>query len=251
MIFVFDLDGTICFDGKRIPLDIQHALEQLMQKDHQLIFASARPIRDLLPLLNPKLQQAMLIGGNGAITQVNKQITAQQPISSAVFTQIKQWIEEFDLDYLADDLWDYSKRLRQQHSIEHKIDPAKLAQNRPLSAIQHPIKTILLNLTQTQFLFLKQQLTHLEVNLIEHGEENGRFNLDITAKHINKYYTLTTYIGQAKYVAFGNDMNDIELLQHADYSVCVGDFAPLRKLANTHLFANPADIAQKIRQLIG
>ncbi len=77
MIFVFDLDGTICFDGKQIPLDIQHALEQLMQKDHQLIFASARPIRDLLPLLNPKLQQAMLIGGNGAITQVNKQITAQ------------------------------------------------------------------------------------------------------------------------------------------------------------------------------
>nr|WP_276605926.1 HAD hydrolase family protein [Pasteurella multocida] len=63
MIFVFDLDGTICFDGKQIPLDIQHALEQLMQKDHQLIFASARPIRDLLPLLNPKLQQAMLIGG--------------------------------------------------------------------------------------------------------------------------------------------------------------------------------------------
>ncbi len=98
MIFVFDLDGTICFDGKQIPLDIQHALEQLMQKDHQLIFASARPIRDLLPLLNPKLQQAMLIGGNGAITQVNKQITAQQPISSVAFTQIKQWIEEFDLD---------------------------------------------------------------------------------------------------------------------------------------------------------
>ncbi|EJS90392.1 hypothetical protein AAUPMB_02381, partial [Pasteurella multocida subsp. multocida str. Anand1_buffalo] len=32
MIFVFDLDGTICFDGKQIPLDIQHALEQLMQK---------------------------------------------------------------------------------------------------------------------------------------------------------------------------------------------------------------------------
>ncbi|HHT7855078.1 HAD-IIB family hydrolase [Pasteurella multocida] len=251
MIFVFDLDGTICFDGKQIPLDIQHALEQLMQKDHQLIFASARPIRDLLPLLNPKLQQAILIGGNGAITQVNKEIIVQKPISDVAFMQIKQWIEEFDLDYLADDLWDYSKRLRQPHSIEHKIDPAKLAQNRPLSTIQHPIKTLLLNLTQAQFLFLKQQLTHLDVNLIEHSEANGGFNLDITAKHINKYHTLTTYIGQAKYIAFGNDMNDIELLQHADYSVCIGDFVPLRTVTNTHLSASPACIAEKIIQLIG
>ncbi|MGC6341543.1 HAD-IIB family hydrolase [Bisgaard Taxon 45] len=251
MIFVFDLDGTICFDGKRIPLDIQHALEQLMQKGHQLIFASARPIRDQLPLLNPQLQQAMLIGGNGAITQVNKQISVQKPIPAVAFMQIKQWIEEWDLDYLADDRWDYSKRLRQAHSIEHNIDPAKLAQNRPLSAIQQPIKTILLNLTQTQFLFFKQQLAHLDVNFIEHCETNGGFNLDITAKHINKYHTLTTYIGQAKYVAFGNDMNDIELLHYADYSVCIGDLAPLHAVASTHLPASPADITEKIIQLIG
>ncbi|WP_101774745.1 HAD-IIB family hydrolase [Pasteurella oralis] len=250
MIFVFDLDGTICFDGKHIPSEIEIALEQLMITNHQLIFASARPIRDLLPLLNTQLKQALLIGGNGSITQVNQQIQANNPITHNDFNQIKQWIQEYDLDYLADDLWHYSKRIRQPHSIEHKIDSAKLAENRPLFTIQHPIKTILLNLSTTHYFSLKQNLSQLDLNVIEHTEQNGSFNLDITASHINKYNTLTRLIGYEKYIAFGNDINDFELLQHATYAVCIGNFAPLQSVADITLPANPALIADKIIQLI-
>ena len=51
MQFVFDIDGTLCFDGKTIEPTIINALQTLIQQGHEVIFASARPIRDLLPVL--------------------------------------------------------------------------------------------------------------------------------------------------------------------------------------------------------
>lgn len=51
MKFVFDLDGTICFKGKPLSVGIINALEACRQSGHEVIFASARPIRDLLPVL--------------------------------------------------------------------------------------------------------------------------------------------------------------------------------------------------------
>ncbi|XOW20734.1 HAD hydrolase family protein [Lactococcus cremoris] len=51
MIFVFDLDGTISFDGKSISLELLESLTELSLKN-QLIFASARPIRDVTTFIS-------------------------------------------------------------------------------------------------------------------------------------------------------------------------------------------------------
>ena len=45
MKFVFDLDGTLCFDCKMISDPITQAIQRLEEKGHQIYFASARPIR--------------------------------------------------------------------------------------------------------------------------------------------------------------------------------------------------------------
>ncbi|OOF69959.1 HAD-IIB family hydrolase [Rodentibacter caecimuris] len=248
MFFIFDLDGTICFDGRYIDSEIKAALHNL-QTQHQVIFASARPIRDLLPLLDDQLKNAILIGGNGAITQVQGKIEIQHRITAADFSQITQWIAELDLDYVVDDAWHYSKRIRQPHHIEQKIDAVKLAKNQPIFAVKQPIKIILLNLTHSNYNYLRPKLAKLSVNLIQHTESNGLYNIDLTATPINKYHTLRTLIGLHPYIAFGNDANDIELLQAADYSVCVGEFPPLQQIANLVLPANPRQIAMKIREL--
>lgn len=51
MQFVFDLDGTICFKGKPVSDKILDSLAELTKNDHQVIFASAKPIRDMLPVI--------------------------------------------------------------------------------------------------------------------------------------------------------------------------------------------------------
>lgn len=67
MRFVFDIDGTLCFDGRLIDQTIIDTLLQLQHDGHELIFASARPIRDLLPVLPSVFHQHTLIGANGAM----------------------------------------------------------------------------------------------------------------------------------------------------------------------------------------
>ncbi|WP_317914320.1 HAD hydrolase family protein [Carnobacterium maltaromaticum] len=52
MKFVFDLDGTICFNGGPVSPRMMNYLKEL-SVDHEIIFASARPIRDLLPVIDP------------------------------------------------------------------------------------------------------------------------------------------------------------------------------------------------------
>ncbi len=42
MKFVFDIDGTLCFNGKSIDPSIIDSLLQLQHAGHELIFASAR-----------------------------------------------------------------------------------------------------------------------------------------------------------------------------------------------------------------
>ena len=51
------------------------------------------------------------------------------------------------------------------------------------------------------------------LSLINHSNE---LNIDITAKYINKFTAIEHILGKyPTYVAFGNDHNDIEMLQHA------------------------------------
>lgn len=51
MKFIFDLDGTICFKGQPLTTEILQAFQKLEADGHDLMIASARPIRDIYPVL--------------------------------------------------------------------------------------------------------------------------------------------------------------------------------------------------------
>lgn len=80
MNFVFDIDGTLCFNGKTIDQPIIDVLTALSEAGHDIIFASARPIRDLLPVIPPQFANGKLVGGNGCYTSENS------VVSSTVFS---------------------------------------------------------------------------------------------------------------------------------------------------------------------
>ena len=90
MNFIFDIDGTICFDGNHIDQSIKNRLMQLNDENHKVIFASARPIRDLLPVI-PEFADYTLIGGNGSIISKNGQIEIISEINEHDINLIKQY----------------------------------------------------------------------------------------------------------------------------------------------------------------
>lgn len=88
MNFVFDIDGTLSFDGRTIALPITQALTYLIRAHHKVVFASARPIRDLLPII-PEFEHQPLIGGNGVMTRVSEKLSVLQPLPPAAVQQLK------------------------------------------------------------------------------------------------------------------------------------------------------------------
>lgn len=151
MKVVFDIDGTISFDGRHIDDQIVSQINQLPIDRHQLVFASARPIRDLLPIVG-EFADTTLIGGNGAIVSQGGDIRVIRPIPTENFELVKQLIARYGLDYVIDDKWNYAARVQQESPIRKQLDPGHLAQNVDLRTIAQPIKMILLNLKDRQLL---------------------------------------------------------------------------------------------------
>lgn len=186
MNFIFDIDGTICFDGHHVDQSIKHRLVKLKNAHNNVIFASARPIRDLLPVI-PEFADYTLIGGNGAIISQNGQIEIISEIDVHDITLIKQIIKQYNLTYIIDDKFNYSTNLNADTELYQRIDPNRTAQSIHMDAIKDPIKAILLNIKSEEF------------------------------------DTIANTLADADYIAFGNDHNDIHMLNNASHGYFVSN----------------------------
>ncbi|MCY1570219.1 HAD-IIB family hydrolase [Staphylococcus pettenkoferi] len=218
MIFVMDVDGTICFNGTYIEASLRDKIKKLASK-HQVIFASARPIRDLLPVVQ-SFENHTLIGGNGSIISQDNQISVVKSISQEPFNHIKALIRTHHLQYIIDDSFDYTANISSDNAIFKQLDPAHLAHRLSIEDIEKPIKVILVDLNEQMFQLVQHELEKYAslLSIHYHRHEN---NIDITAENIDKYTTLRKIIGESPYIAYGNDVNDYELLKHAEKAYLV------------------------------
>lgn len=205
MRFVFDIDGTLCFDGRLIDQTIIDTLLQLQHDGHELIFASAH------------INWRKWCYDFTAIKDFCYQTNSYRYISPYL-----KIIQKYELDYIIDDDWNYAAQLDAENAIFERLDPHKLASCIDVANIDTPIKVILLNIDPAQITTILDELNkyHQELEMIHHSNE---YNIDITAQNINKY-TALQYIFDAdvKYIAFGNDHNDIVMLQHASSGYIIG-----------------------------
>lgn len=249
MNIVFDVDGTICFNGQYIEEELAAQIKKL-QQHHNIIFASARPIRDLLPVVK-EFNSQFLIGGNGSIVQYQDEIEVVRLISKRNFKRIQQIITQYHLHYIIDDDFNYSSNLSSDYTIFKQLDPDQLAQNITIENINHPIKIILVDIPETIYHNLKTSMQSLSEELSLNFHDNER-NIDITAQNVNKYTTLIKYLGNEDYIAFGNDINDIQLLNHAAQAFFIGSETNRQSLDLSHLNmieADPHLISRQINKI--
>lgn len=242
MKFVFDLDGTICFQGKPLSPTIIEALDQLTKHGHEVIFASARPIRDLLPILPDHMHTYPMVGGNGAIVANNNHIMSTVHFEDDVRARIVSIIDQFKLNYLIDSQWDYCYTGSDDHPIRRNVDPQKRAKHVPLGSILKIIKIVLLEIPDA--IPVLQKLSELPIVIHEHNHEAI---LDLSPKGINKWNGLQQLgVADRSYIAFGNDANDISMFQHAHTSIMIGYHHELAKYATETVQGDEAFIATRL-----
>lgn len=213
MIFVFDLDGTICFQGQPLDQEITAALKFCEELGHEIIFASARPIRDMLPVIPKEFHTCRMIGSNGAFTYVNGKMEVEF-LEASIQTQIMDLIAQHQLSYLADSDWDYAYSGSEDHPMYQGIDSGKKAKRLAIEQLNGFSKVLLFDPPA----HVKEYVHTLPVTIFEYTEEKI---VDICSNHLNKVKGLKR-LGIEQYIAFGNDVNDLFMFKQAQHSVCVG-----------------------------
>ncbi|MGY3746976.1 HAD-IIB family hydrolase [Vagococcus salmoninarum] len=247
MNVVFDLDGTICYDGQTIATVLTDFLRTAIyrQPEHRLIFASARPVRDILPLLPAELSETYLIGGNGTMLYYQGKCQWLNYLAPADSQFLIKYIKEKNLDYLVDEAWDYALHGPSLAHLSSKIDVLKQGRKRDLDEIKDPIKILLANYpSQEQVL---TDLQHLSVTCTCYPREKC---LDFTNQGVNKASALKKLFGSEEYIAFGNDHNDVEMLRQGTVSVAIGDNQAIQEICDYHLSESPQAIIKLLKELL-
>lgn len=236
---VFDVDGTICFDGRTIELPVVDALRSL-RTTMRLAFASARPIRDLLPVLPPEFHDEILIGGNGAFTRVDGRLDVLG-FADADRRALDALIDRHRLRVLVDGDWDYCFTGDQAHKIFRQLDAGHLARNVVRETIDTYSKVVLF----TDDPAVIDELSATSLAYTVHDDERI---IDIAPSGITKHQALNRLgIADGRYLAFGNDANDMEMLRHAAVSYGVGQHPALDFVE--HRIAR-VDVAEAIAGLV-
>ncbi|MCR8850344.1 HAD-IIB family hydrolase [Rossellomorea sp. SC111] len=248
MKFVFDLDGTICFRGKPISQRIVQCLLEMKTNGHEVIFASARPIRDMLPVLDARLHSFPLIGGNGSLLYHQRKVIHASSFHEEDLKRIHHLIDQYEATYLIDSEWDYAYTGAADHPILDFLDPHHLAEMLPVTSLNSIVKILLLTTTNFQKLIDELQALDIVVNI--HMNENV---VDISPSNIHKWSALSRFgVGEGDFIAFGNDANDISMFQKAKHAVMLGYHEGLSSFADEQIPLTgdfEGEIIRKLKEL--
>ncbi|MEW9104536.1 HAD-IIB family hydrolase [Paenibacillus sp.] len=231
MHFIFDIDGTISFKGQPVSAPIMNCLARIQEAGHIVGFASARPCRDMLPVLDKRFHHNLLIGANGAMTYFQGERLASSALPQATADAIMSLLHQYEAAYLVDDEWNYAHNLEGTHPFLFHVDPLRLAACLPMNEIYNVIKILVLGSNRLEE--LTEKLKSLDTTLHYHSAEGI---VDMTSIGVNKMAALRSFgIIPGQFVCFGNDMNDIPMFQQAGYSVAIGSFDKLLPLASCNI----------------
>lgn len=243
MQFVFDLDGTLCFDRHQIDEEIRLALQEAIQQGHSLSFATARSYRDCLSLLEGGLSQQLVIGLNGGVAYQAGRLLLAKELSPLLFQTLIRWCQTYNLPYFIDDSFDYTCSIPEKIPFISNVDPLKQARRLPLGDLKQPIKAVIYMGDHEELVEdLTRDLKRLDcASIFYHELEKCLY---VNPLDTTKASTIGQLIGQ-DYIAFGNDKNDKDLFKQALYAVQVGNYKPLRKYADETILPDQ-EVAQTV-----
>ena len=257
MNFVFDIDGTTSFNGMVIEPAIEREIYALLLAGHRIVFASARPVRDILPMLSEDVRThsgLALIGANGSLLYRDGHLRAREHLDAHSYAKIRDLIERHGLHYIVDSLDSYAFNLPDAHVLVERLNPEGTDRLVSLKYLENPVKIILLDINNPHlYAELEETIASLNLHVTKH--QDATTSIDLAPGGVHKVSALPQALGARPgekpdpYIAFGNDVNDAGLLEGAQYAVAVGSHEALLPLADLTVDPHPDAVAAAIRAL--
>ncbi|MBU5595227.1 Cof-type HAD-IIB family hydrolase [Amphibacillus sp. MSJ-3] len=254
-LIALDLDGTLLTDEKTITNKSKQVLQKAREAGHIVVIATGRPHRASLDYYEELNLNTPMINFNGAYLHHPSDSkwevlhsplpirTAKAIIQTCYDLNVRNLMAEVIGDIYIDQ---YDKELLDIFHIDREENPIRVGSLKnqlnddPTSLIIYP--------EEEQVEQLRQNLTRDHAAVIEHRNWGAPWNMiEIVRKGMNKGVALdrlATYfqIDSEHVMAFGDEDNDLEMIEYAGVGVAMGNaITPLKEVAKYETRTNQAD----------
>jgi HAD superfamily hydrolase (TIGR01484 family) len=231
--FIFDLDGTLIFNGIPLSKNSEDILKKIIDHGHEIIIATGRSKFDanlVLPKWCHNLSMSLFSGGL-SISSDNK-ILRDIYLSKITSIEITDMCLKNDLPFMIDGL---------SHYYHAPVDHARFAKIPGFDPVfrREPDLDRLLKTNIYKILVLDLEVHDEFVSyaatkdlIIKHHSYDACF--DIVPNHCCKYEGVLPLINDYKHedvFVFGNDFNDYEMLLNFKNSILFGNIKQLQNIA--------------------
>jgi hypothetical protein len=227
-LIVLDLDGTALNSNNVIPDNLQDILKRVkIYGACRIVLASGRSISSMKIMAGELGLEAPVITLNGGaiIDPLSDEIYYEKNLSEEIYLRGLTILKELHIDIVVFTAFGvYAEKASKITDILEEYSDNKIEWVRDLDKIESPVKILFIPEYESANAEVRKYTSSLEIDIIESG-----FSFtEIVPKGVNKGTALEIVsemleIAHEEIIAFGDNENDIEMLQLAGTGVAMGN----------------------------
>jgi 5-amino-6-(5-phospho-D-ribitylamino)uracil phosphatase len=244
-IIALDLDGTLLSDDKIIKTRTKQTLQKLMNDGHIVVIATGRPHRASIQYYQELGLNTPMVNMNGALIHHpndRKWDVVHSPMSLRTALAITQACYDLQVKNLMAEVKDHvflDKHDEELMNIFVQYDEYPVTVGSIKNTLKEDPTSILISPHEHQVDTLRQHLDDHHAEIIEHRNWGAPWHIiEIVRKGLNKAVGLQKiakyfHIPKERIIAFGDEDNDLEMIEYAGVGVAMGNgIDQLKSIAN-------------------
>lgn len=252
-LIVLDLDGTLLTDEKVISAKTKNILQQAKNEGHEVMIATGRPYRSSEMYYKELGLTTPIVNFNGAFVHHPRNSswkTLHTPIDLKVVKQVVEAVESYSIkNMLAEVLDDVYLHYHDEKILSaFSLGNPQVTTGDLKSLLKTDPTSLLIHAEENSVDLVRQHLRDVHAEVIDHRRWGAPWDVIEIVKHgLNKAVGLSHVseflnIPQERIIAFGDEDNDLEMIEYAGVGVAMGNaISPLKNIANEVTLSNNED----------
>lgn len=248
LLIAIDLDGTLLTNEKQISPRTKKALREAIRQGHKVVISTGRPFRSSKPYYDELQLDTPIVNFNGALVHHpldQKWGFYHYPLKQETAQEVIDMCKEFGVKNIMMEVMDevYLKN-HDERILTTYLDPSIPIKHLPSKVAVQPT-TLLIHPYEKDSLALRNYLAQAHAEVINHRQWNAPWHvIEIVRSGLNKAVGLEQVaksfnIERQDIIAFGDEDNDLEMLQYAGTGVAMGNAIPkLKEVADEITLTN-------------
>lgn len=257
-LIVLDLDGTLLTDTQTISPLTKQTLLKAKEAGHQVMIATGRPFRASQQYYKELGLTTPIVNFNGALVHhpLNKAWgELHSTIDMRVVHDVVESVDKYEYENLIAEVIDDVYIHREDTSMMHIFNTGNplVLMGDLMKNLQKDPTSLLIQATEMNVPIIRQHLSEVHAELIEHRRWGAPFPIvEIVRKGLSKavgisHISKEMNIPRDRIIAFGDEDNDLEMIDFAGIGVAMGNgIDQLKGIANEITLTNNEDGIAKL-----